>query len=244
MATKKVNEESVVIRPIQMAQTVIRVVGDSPLIIHAWDAKAKRSMLEAQLGWGKTKRKEAKDPVSDFVSSLYWLTPAPEEMTEAAVENAFQNARFGFPVSAFKLAANSAAYRLGWVKNKMELRGAYFIDADSDGYYAGDLIPNEKLKEIEIAQNVWKSFPMVEIHGDAPVMREDMVRVGMGTADIRYRAEIRNWWADIRISYNKSGAFTLSDIVNIINAGGTVCGIGEWRPEKDGQNGMYHVQNA
>ena len=27
----------------------------------------------------------------------------------------------------------------------------------------------------------------------------------------------------------------------IINAGGYVCGIGEWRPERDGQYGMFHV---
>ena len=29
--------------------------------------------------------------------------------------------------------------------------------------------------------------------------------------------------------------------VNIINAGGYSCGIGEWRPERDGQSGMFHV---
>ena len=124
-------------------------------------------------------------------------------------------ARFGFPVTAFKQAAISAAYRMQWAKDKMSLRGAFFIDADEDG--------------------------MIEIFSDAPIMREDMVKVGMGTADVRYRGEFRNWSANLTISYNANSAYSLEKIVNIINAGGYVCGVGEWRPERDGQNGMFHV---
>lgn len=82
---------------------------------------------------------------------------------------------------------------------------------------------------------------MIEIHSDTPEMREDMVKVGMGTADIRYRGEFKNWYADLTISYNANGQYSLENIVNIINAGGYVCGVGEWRPERDGQNGMFHV---
>ena len=68
-----------------------------------------------------------------------------------------------------------------------------------------------------------------------------MVRIGMGTADIRYRGEFPNWYADIVVSYNVNGQYSLENIVNMINAGGYICGIGEWRPEKDGQYGMYHI---
>lgn len=241
MATKR-TEESVVIRPIELARATLRIVGDTPLIVHAWDAKARREMLEKQLGWGKTKRKENKDPISDFAASMYWLTPMPEVLTEESVEEAVKSAKFGFPLNSLKIASNSAAYRLGWVKDRMGLRSSYFIEPNANGHYGGELVPNETLKEIEIVPNVYKSHPMIEIHSDVPIMREDMVRVGMGTADIRYRAEFQNWWADITISYNKNGAFSLSDIVNVINAGGFCCGIGEWRPEKDGDFGRYHIQ--
>lgn len=240
MATKK-TEETVIIRPIELATATIRIVGDTPLIVHAWDAKAKREMLEKQLGWGKTKKRESKDPISDFAASMYWLTPMPEVLTEETVEEAVKSAQFGFPLNALKIAANSAAYRLGWVKDRMGLRSSYFILPNVDGHYGGELVPNEKLKEIEIVPNVFKSHPMIEIHSDVPIMREDMVRVGMGTADIRYRAEFQNWWADITIQYNKNGAFGLADIVNVINAGGFCCGLGEWRPEKDGDYGRFHV---
>ena len=68
-----------------------------------------------------------------------------------------------------------------------------------------------------------------------------MVRVGMGSADIRYRGEFNSWYMDLTIRYNKNGQYSLEQILNIINLGGYGCGIGEWRPEKSGQNGMYHL---
>ena len=33
-----------------------------------------------------------------------------------------------------------------------------------------------------------------------------------------------------------------SNIVNMLNAGGFTCGVGEWRVEKDGSFGKYHVE--
>jgi len=105
---------------------------------------------------------------------------------------------------------------MGWAKDKMSMRGAFFIDGDEN--------------------------QMLEIKSDTPIMREDMVKVGMGTADIRYRGEFRNWSADINVSFNENGQYSLEQIINIINAGGYVCGVGEWRPERDGQYGMFHVE--
>ena len=216
MAIKKAATEVIEIRPIEIKKVTIRIVGDTTLIMHAWSEKAKRMMLEAQMGVAKGKKKEAKNPADDFIRSMYWLTPMPEDGTMESFEEAIANgARFGFPVTAFKQAAISAAYRMGWAKDKMSMRGAFFIDSDENG--------------------------MIEIHSDTPEMREDMVKVGMGTADIRYRGEFKNWYSDLTISYNANGQYSLENIVNIINAGGYVCGVGEWRPERDGQNGMFHV---
>lgn len=215
MASK--NVELIEIRPIEIQKTTVRIVGDTPLIMHAWSEKAKREMLEKQMKTTKSKAREAKNPVEDFIRSMYWLSPMPTDMSEEGFETAIKNgARFGFPVTGFKQAAISAAYRMGWAKDKMSMRGAFFIDGDEN--------------------------QMIEIHSDTPIMREDMVKVGMGTADIRFRGEFRNWYADLTVSYNKNGQHTLEQIINIINAGGYVCGVGEWRPERDGQYGMFHVE--
>lgn len=242
MASKK-EIELVEIRPIETVETKVRVVGDTPLIVHAWSAKAKREMLEKQIGATKTTAREAKNPLEDFVSSMYWITPMPTEVTESAVTDAFaRGARFGFPVTAFKQASISAAYRMGWMKDKMSGRGAFFLKSDVDGYYGGDLEVDLDKKKITIVPNAFKPEALVEIYSDTPVMREDMVRVGMGTADVRYRGQFDNWYADLTVCYDRNGKFSIEQILNMLNAGGFACGVGEWRPEKDGQYGMYHVE--
>ena len=214
MATKK--EEVVEIKPLDIKEIPIKIVGDTPLIVHAWSEKAKRQMLEAQMKTTKTKAKEIRDPYSDFINSMYWLTEKPESTPEA-FEKAIKNgAKFGFPVGAIKMAGNSAAYRLGWVKNQMGLRGSYFLKTEF-GEYA-------------------------QIISEKPVMREDMVRIGMGSADLRYRAEFNKWSMNLILEYNASGEHTLEQIINVLNAGGYVCGLGEWRPEKDGNYGRFHIE--
>lgn len=80
---------------------------------------------------------------------------------------------------------------------------------------------------------------LVQIEGD-PKMREDMVRVGVGTADIRYRPEFPTWTATLNVVYN-ARAITVEQIVNLFNIAGFAVGVGEWRPEKDGQYGRFEV---
>ena len=215
MASKK--EEAVVtIKPLDIKVVPIRIVGDTPLIVHAWSEKAKKMMLDAQTKATKTKAKEARNPMDEFINSMYWLTPVPESTEDAFVKAVKKGAKWGFPVGAIKQAANSAAYRLGWVKNQMELRGSYFLKTEF-----GD---------------------MAQIEGSVPEMREDMVRIGMGTADLRYRAEYKNWEMNMILQYNASGNLTIEQIINCINAGGYAVGIGEWRPERDGDFGRFHVE--
>lgn len=212
----KKDSELMEVRPLIIKTYAIRIVGDSPLIVHAWSDKAKKMMLDAQMGVTKTKAKERRDPFDDFINSMYWLTDKPASTPEAFNEAIDKGAKWGFPVGAIKQAANSAAYRMKWVKNQMELRGAYFLKSEYG--------------------------EMAEIKGCIPQMREDMVRIGMGTADLRYRAEYDKWFMDFELQYNANGALSLEQIINCINAGGFACGIGEWRPEKDGSFGTYHVE--
>lgn len=222
MATKK-STDIIEIKPIMTKKVSVTIQGDTPLIVHAWSEKAKRMMLEAQQGKKAGKKKEYRNPVAEFIESLYWLEGKPkitddmrEEECEKAYIEAIQNgAKFGFDAGAIKQAGNAAAYRLGWVKNQMGLRGAYFIEANDNG--------------------------LVEIKADAPMLREDMVRIGMGTADLRYRGEFKDWHINLTITYDENGPYSLENILNIINAGGFVCGIGEWRPEHDGNYGRYHI---
>jgi hypothetical protein len=182
----------------------VRIVGDSPLISHAWSEKAKRAMLGKQMKQAKG-AKEAKDPFRDYVESLYWISDLPSDPTPETVAAG----RFGFPTVAFKAAAIGACRFVEGIK-MTEARGAFHIIGD-----------------------------LAEIKG-APEMREDMVRVGMGTADIRYRGEFREWETELQVRFN-AGAFSADQIVNLLNVAGFAQGVGEWRPERGGSFGMFHV---
>lgn len=223
MATKKT--EVITIMPVEKVTAEITIIGDSNLIVHAWNEKAKREMLDAQQGKKSGKKKEYKNPVADFIRSMYWLDGAPEipdgaseEETEQIFNGAIaKGARFGFPAVAIKKAAVSAAYRQGLTKDKVSANGSFWLNGVND-------------------------MEFVEIESDEPpVMREDMVKIGMGTADIRYRGEFRNWKCRCRISYLKGGVFSLENIISMINLGGFCCGLGEWRTEKGGISGAFHV---
>lgn len=81
---------------------------------------------------------------------------------------------------------------------------------------------------------------LVLIEGE-PEPREDMVRVGMGTADIRYRPQFPKWATELDVTFNNR-ALTAEQILNLFEIAGFAVGVGEWRPEKDGQFGRFRVE--
>ena len=198
-------EKKVEIPALRLNTLKVRLVGDSPLICHAWSEKAKRQMLDKQMKKAK-QAKAAKDPVEDYADSLYWLSERPARLTEASIAAG----KFGFRVVAFKSAAVDACSHVAEM-TKVEARGAFHINGE-----------------------------FVEIEGK-PKMREDMVRIAMGTADIRYRGEFDPWAVTLMIRYNVN-VMSAEQIVNLLNVAGFAIGAGEWRPQRDGSYGMWHVE--
>lgn len=83
---------------------------------------------------------------------------------------------------------------------------------------------------------------LVTIEGE-PVMRTDRVTIGMGTTDIRYRAEFKEWTADIPIEFNE-GVISLEQLANLFRIAGFGVGVGEWRPERNGIHGTWEVDTV
>jgi hypothetical protein len=215
MATKK--EVTVEIPKVKVERFKIRIVGDSPVIVHAWSEKAKKEILDTQIGNPK-KKKEPKNPVAEFIHSMYWLTPMPEDMTESAFNDAIKKgAKFGLPTSMFIKAAANGARLNGAARFNNEVFSKMWIIGDT-GEFA-------------------------TIKSDVPVMREDMVRIGGVTkvADLRYRGEFRNWSVELNISFN-ANISSVEEIINFINLGGFSAGIGEWRINKGNVFGAYHCE--
>ena len=65
----------------------------------------------------------------------------------------------------------------------------------------------------------------------------------MGTADIRYRAEFKKWKATLTIRYN-AHVISTEQIINLYHVAGFSIGIGDWRPQKEGSHGMFHVAGS
>lgn len=226
MAVKKTS--TVTINAPEFEVVEFKIVGDTPLIVHAWDEKAKRMMLDKQMGKAAKTKHEIKVPTNDFINSLYWLTEKPQNGVddadawhnfEAAVN---KGAKFGFSIGGIKQSFITGAARGGLDVKMTELRGAFFLEGDTEA----------------------SNFDFAEIVGPAPVMREDMVKVGgmSKTADIRYRGEFRTWEIPLRMRINKNGKYSVEQLLNCVTMGGFVTGIGEWRPERDGQFGMFHLE--
>ncbi len=79
---------------------------------------------------------------------------------------------------------------------------------------------------------------LVQIYGE-PTMREDVVRIAR-TTDLRYRPMFAEWSAHLDVIFVPT-MVTRGSVLSLIDAGGLGVGVGEWRPEKDGEFGTYKI---
>lgn len=144
----------------------------------------------------------------------------PEAEFEAA-RYRFTDGGDGIPINAFKQATVGGARFYG--RNQVTMVGLRaFI------FMRGEV----GVDGIQLAR----------IEGDVvePKMREDAVRVNRGGSDLRYRPSWPDWRAVLEVTYVKS-ALTRESVLSLIDAGGLGIGVGEWRPEKNGEFGTYRV---
>lgn len=148
-------------------------------------------------------------------------TPKTAKDPEADYEASFyktDEGGYGFPVIAFKAATVGGARFYGKSISMTALRQFVFFDAPFSKEAGQKLAP---------------------ITGE-PHMREDVVRVGMGGSDLRYRPEFTEWSTSFEVVY-VSSMLTRESVLSLIEAGGMGVGVGEWRPEKKGDFGTYCI---
>jgi len=147
-------------------------------------------------------------------------TPKQPKDPEADYQGAFYflpDGSYGFPAIAFKAAIVSASRFYGKDVTMVMLRQSVFTRGERgvDGQM------------------------LVRIEGE-PQCREDVVTVGMKGHDLRYRPQFTEWAATLEVAYVKS-SLTRESIVSLIEAAGMGVGVGEWRPEKNGDFGTFRV---
>lgn len=193
----------------------IWIVGDTPLITHAWSEKARREMLGNQV---KATRggKEARDPESDFQNSLYVL----------------EDGVYGFPTTGIKNCILSAAHKDKGIP-RTEVMAALWLDANM-------------VRTRPALQGAICDMPLTRIWGDKPVMREDMVRIGSGLnkkANLAYRGQFTIWAMKISGRLNATSVDG-DQLAFLIHEAGQSYGLGEWRNEKRGVFGAFHLASA
>ncbi len=140
----------------------------------------------------------------------------PEKECEDATYRTVDG-EYGVPAMAIKSAICSAAHKDIGVEKTL-VKKALFIECKD----AGMVVPMDC---------------------DEPEMGEDMVRVGMGSADIRYRPYFHRWAVDMEWEL-ATDYLQVGDLVNLIDRAGFGIGIGEWRPEKGGEYGRFRVDRT
>lgn len=208
MANAKAPKGPVTLPELKRSVFDVYLIGESPLIVHAWSKKARTEMLAKQMG--QKLPKFPKSPVRDFMESIYRT----------------DDGAYGFPATGVKNAMVTAVTSMNKEITKIAARQAFYIEAEQgrgQSAFVGLETPMQ----------------LIRIHSpNPPAMREDMVRVGMGTADLRYRAEFWPWAARFKIIYNRT-VVTDSTIAALIDTAGFAVGVGEWRTEKNGVHGSF-----
>lgn len=142
----------------------------------------------------------------------------PEQEYESS-KYLLPDGRPAFPADGIKAAAIRGVKVCGGVMT--DARGAFFVVGEYSPIDGRDLVPITPVDcELE--------------------SREDVVRLSNGAADLRYRAMLRKWKADIIVDFN-AALVSPEQILGYFEAAGFGSGIGEYRPERSGQFGRFRV---
>lgn len=97
-------------------------------------------------------------------------------------------------------------------------------------------------KKAEVGRLVTPSTWNIDIYGIPLLSMDPVTNSGIvRSRDIRTRAVLDEWAAALTIRFVQP-KLTAMAIVNLVNAAGVTCGIGDWRQEKgSGSNGLWRV---
>lgn len=167
--------------------------------------------------FGEKAKKEIIDTVTGVKRSKKKEPKNPKKEFEESLYK-LPSGKYGFPAVAFKRAAVRAAkgmdYKMIDVTVAMHVRS---VEQAKSGEGCVHIISKGK-----------------------PAMREDMVRVNTGGADVRYRGEFKNWKVEIFVDYDP-GVLDVQAIANMYARAGKFGGVGDWRVEKNGIFGTWNM---
>jgi len=196
---------------IKLEQHTLYLIGNAPLIVHAFPEKARKQMLDKQMKTAKGGR-DARDPYAEVEAARYQLP----------------DGRDGFPAVGFKAAAVTACTSLADV-TKVAARQAFRVEGlpmNTSGVIDGSFIRTA----------------LVPLVAHPPTIREDVVRLSgpSRTAEMRYRPEYSIWGVALNIVLNPQ-VISIGQLGSMFQAAGHGVGVGDYRPERDGDCGTFDL---
>lgn len=235
---QKKEAEQVVIHDFKRSIVKVSIEAMSSLLMHRFPTKAMRQMEEKQegvtvkAGRGR-KGRESRDRFADFAACPHYFTPKDEAKVHGRIRKmnrgkgaepgqdvtrAFAGVKVGFPATGFKEATMRA----------MKNTSMAMKDFNGVTYFSGTN----------------GSRDLVEVRFKRVIFRRDFVRINNGmSTDLRYRPEFFGWSAEMYVEYVGS-LLDANSMLNAINIGGFIGGIGDWRPNSKGavgDHGRYKV---
>lgn len=164
--------------------------------------------------WTEKAKREMRDKQQEGKKTKARDLRKPEDEAESATYRT-ADGDVGIPAMALKASIVAAAHKDIGIEKTL-VRKALFLICEDPGLV----------------------IPFSEC--DEPIVREDMVRIGMGSADLRYRPEFRNWKATVEFEIDAE-LLQDTDVLALVGRAGFGVGICEWRPEKGGEFGRYEI---
>lgn len=164
--------------------------------------------------WAEKARRQIRDKKAGKKTKVRENCNPEEECADATYRT--HDGQYGIPVTAVKSSIIGAAHKDLGIEKTLVKKSLFLRCSDPNG--------------------------VLPIRCSEPRLREDNVRVGMGSADLRYRPEFAaGWECDLTVEYDADN-LQLEDVVNLINRAGFGVGICEFRPEKGGDWGRFQVK--
>ena len=164
--------------------------------------------------WSEKAKKMMRDKKSGVKTKDREPCNPEQEFKDATYKT--EAGKYGIPVDALKASIIGAAHKDTGIEKTL-VRKSLFIRCDD-------------------------ANRVLAMECDDPIMREDNVRVGGKSADLRYRPEFRRWAVVFQVDIDAT-MLTPEVVYNLINRAGFGVGICEWRPEKGGEYGRFQVRS-
>ncbi len=175
--------------------------------------KSKSPMIQHK--WSEKAKEMMRQKHAGKKTRNYDVRDPKKEGEEAAYRT--YDGRYGIPLTALKASLIGAAHKDIGIEKTLVKKALFIPATDPNG--------------------------IIPIECDEPVIQEDHVRVGAGSADLRYRPYFMHWAAEVTFEVD-CGLLQTQGLLALIDRAGFGVGMREWRPEKGGDYGRYMVGAA